>query len=209
MKKILVLQISLLIIFSAAGVGLLFSTDIYNDVQRKIVEELCLSCVKLKPDTKVEYLFDTANDESHPTFVLENLSYGPVLITYRIDFCPGCDDLEENLIDVLNISFGPYDVFYKRISFEDENITFIHINTNQISEESELYKSRMIYDTVGTRGNPMMVFVTYGYNHGFIEPAYATLYGLEEKDIDDRNEELKEYISESISLYNYHKHVID
>jgi hypothetical protein len=67
----------------------------------------------------------------------------------------------------------------------------------------------MVYDIVGNKGNPMMVFVTYGYNHGFIEPFYATLYGLQETDFKERNEELERYISESIDLYNTHKNAID
>ena len=209
MKKLLVFQITLFVLFAGATAGILLGTDVYDNVQRKIVEELCLSCVKLKPDTQIEYTFDTANDKNHPDFVLENLSEGPVLITYRIDFCPGCDELEENLIDVLNISFGPYDVIYKTVLYEGQNFTFIHINTNQISQESSLYKSRMVYDIVGNKGNPMMVFVTYGYNHGFIEPFYATLYGLQETDFKERNEELERYISESIDLYNTHKNAID
>ncbi len=209
MKKILVFQIVLFILFSGATAGLILNTDVYDDVQRKIVEELCLSCVKLKPDTEIEYIFETANNNPHPGFVLENLSYGPVLIAYRIDFCPGCDELEENLIDVLNISFRPYDVFYKHVLFDDENITFIHINTNQVSEESDLYKSRVVYDTTGDRGNPMIVFITYGYNHGFIDPAYATLYGLKGDDFQKRNLELENYISESINLYNTHKDALD
>jgi hypothetical protein len=209
MKKILVLQITLFFVLLVALVGLFLKTDVYNDVQRKIVEELCLSCVKLEPDTKIEYRFDTADDNNHPDFVLDNLSFGPVILTYRIDFCPGCDELEENLIEVLNISFGPYDVFYKRFLFEGENITFIHINTNQVSEESDFYKSRMVYDTIGDRGNPMIVFVTYGYNHGFIDPSYATLYGLKEENFQKRNLELKNYISESITLYDTHQGAVD
>jgi len=207
MKKILALQISFLIVFSGVGTGLILSTDVYDDIHRKIVEELCLSCIKLKPDTKMEYIFETANKNPHPDFVLENLSKGPIFITYRIDFCPGCDKIEEDLIDILNISFGPYDVFYKTIKFNNSNITFIHINTNQVEEGGELYNSRFIYDIVGDEGNPMLVFITYGYNHGFIEPSYATTYVLKEKP-ENHQEELISYISESIYLYNTHKKAV-
>ncbi len=208
MKKIFVLQITMIILFSSAGIGLLTYTDVYDSIKRKIVEELCLSCIKLGPDTDIEYRFETANNMPHPDFVLENLSKGPVVITYRIDFCPGCDELEEVLIDVLNISFGPYDVFYKKVKFNNSNITFIHINTNRVKEDSLLYKSRYIYDIVGDAGNPMMVFVTYGYNHGFIEPTYATIYGLKEKP-KNQKEELRNYIKEAIDLYNTHKEAVD
>lgn len=207
MKKILALQISLLIVFSGVGTGLLLFTDVYDDVHRKIVEELCLSCIKLKPDTKMEYRFETANKKTHPDFVLENLSKGPIFITYRIDFCPGCDELEEDLIDILNISFGPYDVFYKTIKFNNSNITFIHINTNQAEENGELYNSRQVYDIVGAEGNPMLVFITYGYNHGFIEPSYSTIYGLRETFVNSKAE-LVSYISEAIGLYNTHKRAV-
>ena len=51
MKKMIALQITLLILFSGTLGGLITGTDVYNDVQRKIVTELCLSCIKLKPNT--------------------------------------------------------------------------------------------------------------------------------------------------------------
>jgi len=207
MEKIMSVQIALLLIFSGALVGLFISSDVYGDVQRKIVEELCLSCVKLKPNTIVDYRFETANGQPHPDFVLENLSKGPVIIAYRIDFCPGCDELEEDLIKVFDVEFGPYDVFYQTCNFDGNNVTFIHINTNRISEDSPLFKSRMVYDIVGDRGNPMITIITYGYNHGFIDPYHSTLYGLKAKTHAERQDELRNYVYEAIELYNEYKDV--
>ena len=212
MEKKLAVSIALLIVFSGAGIGLLANTSVYNDVYNKIVTELCLSCVKLKPDTDIEYRIDTVNGKPHPDFVVENLSKGPVFITYRIDFCPGCDELEENLIDVLDIDFGPNDVFSKTLSLNDENFTFIHINTNRVEENTDLYNSRMVYDIVGDKGNPMMVFVTYNYNHGKGGISYATTYGLKEENVnkvEERNEELISYIQDSIELYNKYSDFVE
>jgi len=77
-----------------------------------------------------------------------------------------------------------------------------------VEEGGELYNSRLVYDVVGDEGNPMLVFITYGYNHGFIEPSYSTIYGLRETFVNSQAE-LVSYISESIDLYNTHKKAVD
>jgi hypothetical protein len=192
---------------------------VYDEVQRKIVEELCLSCIKLKPKTIKEYRFETANGASHPEFILENLSKGPVILDYRITFCPGCEDLENNILSkVFNTSFpNPLeddenteipDLLYIEGEFKNTNVTFIHFNTDDensldVPPDGIYAKSRNVYDVVGDEGNPMIVFITYGYHHGFIEPYYCTLYEIETE------EELLELIYESINLYNEHKDAAD
>lgn len=225
MKKIIVLQISLLILFSGTLGGLLVGTDVYSDVQRKIVEELCLSCIKLKPNTIKEYKFETANGKDHPDFVIENLTDGPVILDYRITFCPGCNNLEEFVLsDVFKTSFpNPLeddeyteipDLLYLKRQFKDTNVTYIHFNTGDensldVPINGKYEKSRDVYDTIGDGGNPMLVFITYGYNHGFIEPFYCTLYsvgsGNYEKDSEEIKGELLDLIYESIDLYYEHK----
>jgi thiol-disulfide isomerase/thioredoxin len=210
-KKIFVaVSIGLMILTLSVLGGLLVFTDVYNEVERKIVKTLCLSCIKLKINTDYEWLFETADDLPHQNFVLDNLSKGPVILVYRIAFCPGCDKLEEEvLFPVFNTTFSKEEVFHKSYNFYNTNITFIHINTDEVSENSERYKSRFNYDVVGDRGNPMITLVSYNYHHGFIIPVYATLYGLKKETPEDRQEEFRSLINESVQLYNEHLGAID
>ena len=209
MKKLFSLQITMLLVFSGSLGALFLYTNVYDEVQRKIVEELCLSCVKLKVDTDFEWRFETANNADIPDFVIENLSYGPVILVYRIDFCPGCDKLEENvLFQVFNFTFEKDDVFHKRFEFGLGNITFVHINTDELDYESPLYKSRKIYDVVGDEGNPMITLITYSY-HSFIQPAFATIYDLNAETYEEQQEQLIGFINEATSLYNRHKKAAD
>ena len=215
MKITNIISLIILFIFIISFFSILFTSDVYNDVQRKIVEELCLSCIKLKPNTIKEYRFETANGIPHPKFILENLSKGPVILDYRITFCPGCEDLENNILSkVFDTSFpNPLqddeeteipDLLYIETEFKNTNVTFIHFNTDDedsldVPPDGIYAKSRNIYDVVGDQGNPMVVFITYGYNHGFIEPFYCTLYDIESE------KELLDLIYESVDLYNEHK----
>lgn len=215
MKIIQIFQIVILLVFIVSFFTILFSTDVYDEVQRKIVEELCLSCIKLKPNTIKEYIFETANGAPHPDFIIENLSKGPIILDYRITFCPGCIELENNVLSkVFNTSFpNPLeddedteipDLLYLERQFKNTNVTFIHFNTDDnnsldVPSNGIYAKSRNVYDIIGDEGNPMIVFITYGYNHGFIEPCYTTFYEIETQ------RELLELIYESIDLYNEHK----
>jgi hypothetical protein len=226
MKRMQILQIIILFIFVIGFFSVLFTTNVYDQVQRKIVEELCLSCIKLKPNTIKEYRFETANGGPHPNFILENLSKGPVILDYRITFCPGCNELEEFILsNVFNYTFrdpltypdDPDLLFVEKV-FKNTNVTFIHIhtgdtNSKDVLEDSDYTKARHVYDVVGDEGNPMIVFITYGYNHGFIEPYYSTLYGLGSQDYKNDQieirEELIDLILESVNLYNEHEHALD
>jgi thiol-disulfide isomerase/thioredoxin len=215
MKRMQILQIIIIFAFIFSFFNILFTTDVYDEVQRKIVEELCLSCIKLKPNTIKEYRFETANGVPNPKFILENLSKGPVILDYRITFCPGCEDLENNILSkVFNTSFpNPLqdnqeteipDLLYLEREFKNTNVTFIHFNTDDensldVPPDGIYAKSRDVYDVVGDQGNPMVVFITYGYNHGFIEPFYCTLYDIESE------KEVLDLIFESVDLFNEHK----
>ena len=219
MRRMQIFQIIMLLVFVISFFSVIFTTDVYDEVQRKIVEEFCLSCVKLKPNTIKEYRFETANEAPYPDFILENLSKGPIIIDYRITFCPGCEDLEDYILSkVFNITFpNPLeddenkeipDLIYIHRQFKNTNITFIHFNTDDnnsldVPPDGIYAKSRYIFDIIGDGGNPMIVFVTYGYNHGFIEPCYSTFYEI------DSQEQLLELIYESINLYNEHKEAHD
>ena len=83
------------------------------------------------------------------------------------------------------------------------------MTTDVFPKGGEIERSRRVYDVIGDEGNPMLVFITYGYNHGFIEPYYSTLYSLGsgnyEQDSKKIQNELLELIYESVDLYNEHK----
>ena len=96
MKKIFAIQIIALLLISSALGSMFFFTDIYDDVHSDIVSVLCLSCLKLKPKTKVDFtekdfIFETANGKPPPYFVIDNLTRGPVFLHYSEDACYGCD----------------------------------------------------------------------------------------------------------------------
>ena len=55
MKKIFSIQIVTLLIFSGGLGGMLFFTDVYDEVYSGIVSVLCLSCLKLEPKTKTYF----------------------------------------------------------------------------------------------------------------------------------------------------------
>ena len=226
MKKMQILQIIMFLLLVIIFFSVIIKTDVYDQVKRKIVEELCLSCIKLKPNTIKEYRFETANGAPHPDFVLENLSKGPVILDYRITFCPGCNELEEFILSkVFNYTFrdpltypADPDLLHIEKEFDNTTVTFVHIHTGDENSKDvpiggTFDKSRNVYDVVGDGGNPMLVFITYGYNHGFVEPFYSTLYGIGTQNYEEDQLEIKqdflELIYESINLYNEHKEAVD
>ena len=208
MNKIIAIQISLFVIFAGAFFGLLYDNEVYDDVERKIVEELCLSCVKLKPYTSKEFRF-LSDSNGHPDFILDNLTKGPVLLDYRITFCPGCEELEEHILSkVFDYSYPSDDLHVTDKEFKETTVTFIHMNTDVFPRGSSIESSRSVYDIIGDEGNPMLVFITLGYNHGIIEPYYCTLYSLGsgnyEQDSTAIQKELTDLIYEMVDLYNEH-----
>ena len=74
MKKMFAIQICALILVSGSLSLMLIETDIYERVQSGIVEVLCLSCLKLEPITQADFIFETANGNPHPDFIIENLN---------------------------------------------------------------------------------------------------------------------------------------
>ena len=91
MKKQQVLQISAAVIVSLALTGMIVGTDVYSEVHDGIVTVLCLSCLKLDPKTSADFTFETANNDAHPSFVLDNLSNNIIFLHFSEDACPGCD----------------------------------------------------------------------------------------------------------------------
>lgn len=202
MKKMLVFQISLLIVFAGALGGMVAVTDVYDDVQTSIVSLICLSCIKLSTVSSANFTFETANEKPHPDFVLENLTKGPVFLTFRTNVCDYCDDMEPLLMDIFGLEFEKQDVFYETVSFKNSNVTFIHINKDHSSVV--LRESHDIYDVRGDRSVPMFVMITYGYDRGIIKPYYYTEYGIIDITFTDeqRIQEFERIISNGIDLYN-------
>ena len=201
MKKMLVIQISALIIVSGSLCGMLAFSDVYEEVHSGIVSVLCLSCLKLEPKTKTDFIFETAYGEPHPDFVLENLTKGVVFLHYSEDACYGCDIMYPIIQDLFNITFGKEDIVYEMISFKNLNVAYFYTNIDHASEEMK--NSFPIYDKDHIGGLPMFAIITLGYDKGIIRPYYTTVYGTLGLDSDkDRIAFLKELIQESIDIYN-------
>jgi len=71
MKKMLAIQITALLPISGSLGGMLVFTDVYDEVNARIVSVLCLSCIKLEPKLDLDYRYDTVEGKNHPNFVLE------------------------------------------------------------------------------------------------------------------------------------------
>ena len=205
MKKILAVQISALIIISGALGGMLFFTDIYDDVQSNIVEILCLSCLKLKYKTSKEFTFKTANMKSHPDFVLDNLTQNPIFLYYSEDACPGCDIMHPVIEEFFNIEFGKQEMFFSIVDFEGSNVAFYHTN---IDHASEIMRNSIdIYDKDHVGGLPMFTIITLGYEHGSgnVNPYYTSLYSAFLDTYDERIDFFTVLMRESINLYTQNK----
>jgi hypothetical protein len=215
MKKLLVFQISALIIISGSLGGMLYFTDIYDDVQSTIVEILCLSCIKLQPVTSRDFIFKTANGVPHPNFVVNTLkTKGPILIQYGYEGCESCDEMIENvMIPFFNIEFLKDEEGVKQ-SFETEvnvgNLSFyyIYINIEDDNIPTSRKESYQIYDKDHITGFPMFTIITIEYEHGGdVKPYYTTLYG--EFEGEDNWEGAKQVFTELLefSIESYDRNI--
>jgi hypothetical protein len=204
LKKRIVAQIIIIALLMGSLGNILVTTNVYDDVLERIVNVICLSCVKLEPRTRLGFTFDTATGEPHPTFVLENLSNGPVFLHYRTDVCAACDDMEPILHDIFNVSYDIKDEFYKTILFDDSEVTFIHINLDHTTEKKR--NSFHIYDKDNINGVPMFTIVTLGYHPAFVKPYYATGYGfLGQDDPEEAGLVIQDIIEDASTTYNQNR----
>jgi thiol-disulfide isomerase/thioredoxin len=201
-KNALYSRIIILAIITSSLSGLFIFTDIYSETHTRIVSVTCLSCIKLDPKTSTDFIFKTANGKPHPDFVLKNLTQGPVFIAYRKDVCTYCDEMESLIMDVFNLSFEKEEVFAKKINFDGDNFTFIHINRDHSS--NILSESLSVYDKDNINGVPMFTLITINYDHdGIVKPYYSTFYSKVGLDTDEEIKDfLKDIISDGIDLYN-------
>ncbi|MEM0466601.1 MAG: hypothetical protein QXL17_02480 [Candidatus Thermoplasmatota archaeon] len=204
MKKILVVQITALVVVSALFVGMLFATPVYSEVYEGIVQVLCLSCLKLQPKTTVNFSFNTVDSMSHPDFVVQNLSQGVVFLHYSGDSCLGCDIMYPVIKELFSVEFGKQDMFSTTVRLFDTNITFIYINIHHTTER--LRASQRIYDTQDVQGIPMFTVVTLGYDHGDVKPFFATLYGTLGKGTnEERRMLLSDVVRDAVELYHQNR----
>ena len=116
MKKLMVFQISLLIVFAGAFVGMLAGTDVYANIKSTIVDTTCFSCIKMDPVSEFVFTFDTVDDKPHPDFILENFN---AIYKYGKKYL--LDTLENRISGQLTALNNPYlktSVKYKIASVE-------------------------------------------------------------------------------------------
>jgi hypothetical protein len=201
MKKSFIAQCIVLLLISGVLVGLFVRANAYEETKNRIVDVLCLSCIKLEPKTLTDFTFKTGNNALHPSFVTENLTKGPVFLHYSEDVCPGCDVMFPIVKQLFNVEFGKQDMFWQHIPFESQNMTYIYINNDHTTE---MYRnSYPVYDKEHIGGVPMFAIITLGYDHGVVRPYYTTLYATLNVPTDaDRLVLLREIVQESIEVYH-------
>ena len=207
MKKLIVLQISLFIVFAGSFVGMLAGTDVYGNIKSTIVDITCFSCIKMDPVSRFVFTFKTFDNKPHPEFILENLTEkGPIFLAFRQDVCTACDIMEPLLKELFNVDFDKKDLFYQTINYSGTDIVFYHINIDDPYEkETEAF---YIYDRDNRGGVPMFVFITLGNNSGNIQPYYITAYStLGKHSKAERKAFFNEMISLGISYYKKNKEI--
>ena len=201
MEKMLVIQITALLIVSGSLGGMFVFTDVYDEVYTRIVSQICLSCIKLNRVYSIDYRSDTANEKPHPEFLIDDLEKGPVFLTFRTDVCEYCDDMEPLIMQIFDVTFEKEDVFSEIVDFNGTDITFYHINKDHA--ENDLKTLSPYYDIDGYEAVPMFTIITLEYDKGIISPYYFTFYGVLELDYTDeqRIEEITNSVLGAIELY--------
>ncbi|UCD14042.1 MAG: hypothetical protein JSW60_01100 [Thermoplasmatales archaeon] len=214
MKKMSVVQVALLVLIAVSFGELVFDFsvyeelfldfNIYDDVHDTIVSTLCLSCIKLDPVSRLDFVFETGNGEEHPEFVWKNLTKGPLFIEYRSDVCKACDDMAPIVKDIFNVSFEKEETLYKLVNYSGLNIHFYHINLDHASQAQK--DSFPIYDKDNIKGVPMFVVITVKYDRGTIKPCYTAAYGTLGLDTDEeRRDLLIDMIDDGVKLYEQNR----
>jgi hypothetical protein len=155
--------------------GLVYYYEAYDDIHDTIVSTLCLSCIKLDPVSRLDFVFETANGEDHSEFVLEDLTKGPLFIEYRSDVCKACDDMAPIIKEIFDISFEKEETLNELIVYNGTDVHFYHINLDHASQMQMDSFSK--YDKDNRKGVPMFVVITVKYDRGTIKPCYTAAYG--------------------------------
>jgi thiol-disulfide isomerase/thioredoxin len=170
----------------------------------------CLGCLGLYPNVQLEFVFDTANDQPHPDFVLDQLeNEGPVFIefTQNDENCPACKRMRPYVKQLK-------DEFSDRILF-----IIININENEFAqyyqgdtdldpiEDTKEKSYYAIYDLENIAGGlvatPTYAIITLGMDDdGTVKPMFAVGYGeYKEEDAKKTKDDLA--IALDVSLGNY------
>jgi len=184
MEKFVVLQIAVFLVITGSLGYMFVYTDIYDDVQSKIVETICLSCAKLDTNLPIDFTFKTANGKDHPEFVKDILkNKGPILIQYGEKACVACEDMIYNVIQpYFEIEFDKTITQDFDLDIHGLNFTYVYIYIDDPATPQEKIDSYDVYDSEYIRGFPMFTVITIQYDHsGKIKPYYASLYGKFEK----------------------------
>jgi len=199
MKKFFVAQVAVIIIFAGGLSGMFLFTDIYENVQSRIVNVLCLSCLKLQPKTSIDFVFDTANGEAHPEFVIENLTIGPVFLHFSEDVCHGCEVMHPVIENFFNISFEKTEYVYEIKNIQGTSVVYFYINIDHITPE--LRNSLYIYDKDNVKGLPMFSLISLGYDKGIVKPYYTSIYGTLKDTDQERLDVISSILQEGIEIY--------
>jgi len=207
MEKLVVLQVAVFLVVTGSLGGMFVYTDIYEDVQSKIVETICLSCAKLDTNLPVAFTFETANGKDHPEFVKDILkNKGPILIQYGEKACAACEDMIYNIIQPhFEIEFDKTISQDFDLDIHGLKFTYVYIYIDDPATPQEKIDSYDIYDLEHIKGFPMFSVITIEYDHsGKIKPYYASLYGKFEKnnDYDKMYETFADLIGTSMELFN-------
>lgn len=206
MRKMIAIQITALLLVSGALGGMLVFTDVYDEVKSQIVSVICLSCIKLEPKTEVDFTFETSDGFSHPDFVLENLTKGPLFLHYSADACHGCDIMYPVIKQLFGIDFEKDEVVYKTVTLQNSSVVYYYINVDHDPECMGDF--RQIYELdPGLKGAvPLFVIVTLGCDRSDIKPYYTSIYGTLSLNTDEgRLSFLTKLMQESIDIYNQNK----
>ena len=176
------------------------STPVYSDVKDKIVSVLCLSCIKMDPKTVLEFRFETVDGKDFPEFILENLSKGPVFLHFRIDVCPGCDEMDPVIKEIFDVDDVKKPFLVKTKNFSGVGVTLVHINLDHVdSTFKDVYES---FNILKDEAVPMYTIVTLGYDRGVVKPCYATGYSFLGKNSPvEAKKVLIEMIKNAVDLY--------
>ena len=206
MKKMLAIQITALLVISSALGGMLFFTDVYDEIHSRIVSVLCLSCIKLEPKTEVDFTFKTADNLPHPDFVLENLTKGPLFLHYSAEACHGCDIMDPIIKQLFDIDFEKDEVVYKTVNLQNSSVVYYYTNVDHDPEHMGDFRHIYELDPGLKSGVPLFVIVTLGYDRGDVKPYYTSIYGTLGLDTDEeRLSFLTKLMQESIDIYNQNK----
>ena len=199
MKKIFALKIVIIAIL-AIGIGEMVYSGTYDDIHGTIVSTLCLSCIKLDPVSRLEFVFETATGDEHPEFVLENLTTGILFIEYRSDVCKACDDMAPIIKDIFHLSFEKEDTLYEPLNYSGSVVNFYHINLDHATDIQ--IDSFDMYDKDQRMGVPMFVVITVKYDRGTIKPCFTAAYGTLGLDTDEeRRDFVLDMLNDGINFY--------